>query len=362
MKWIARAFLMLLISVAMAATTAWGALAIYYSDLPGEGLRQVLAFAFALFGAALLGWYLFSAKRIRPLLTFLAAFLLLVAWWSTIRPSQNRDWAPEYAKPAHATVNGDLVTIHNIRNFDYRTETDFTPGYYTKTFDLRQLDSVDLIASYWMGDAIAHTIMSFGFSGKDFLAVSIETRRERQENYSSIAGFFKQYELFYVVADERDLIRLRTNYRKDPPEDVYLYRTVAPAANARRVFLDYIREINSLTGKPEFYNTLTTNCTTSILTHTRVNPGHVPLSWKVLLSGYVPQYLYERRRIDTSLPFAELKQRSHINAAAQAANRAPDFSQRIRAGLPTPPKLDRLAHRAPPEERVSAVAGRGLVP
>jgi len=167
----------------------------------------------------------------------------------------------------------------------------------------------------------------------------VETRRERKESFSSIAGFFKQYELFYVVADERDLIRLRTNYRKDPPEDVYLYRIRAPAENARRLFLDYVREINSLAQKPEFYNTLTTNCTTSILTHTRVNPNHVPLSWKILLSGYVPQYLYEQDRIDTSLPFEELKRRSHVNAAAQAADQAADFSQRIRRGLPNPPKL-----------------------
>jgi len=229
-----------------------------------------------------------------------------------------------------------LVTIHSIRNFDYRTETDFTPRYYAKTFDLKALDSVDVIASYWMGEAIAHIMLSFGFGQKDFVAVSIETRRERNESYSSITGFFKQYELFYVVADERDLIRVRTNYRKDPPEDVYLYRVRAQTANARRFFLDYIREINALANKPEFYNTLTTNCTTSILTHTRVNPGHPPLSWKVLLSGYAPQYLYERARIDTAFPFEELKRRSRINVAAQAADEAPDFSQRIRAGLPMP--------------------------
>jgi len=167
----------------------------------------------------------------------------------------------------------------------------------------------------------------------------VETRRERKESYSSIAGFFKQYELFYVVADERDVIRLRTNYRKDPPEEVYLYRTRSPSANARRLFLDYIREINSLAEKPEFYNTLTTNCNTSILTHTRVNPGRQPLSWKILLSGYTPLYLYEHKLIDTSLPFEELKRQSHVNAAAQAADQAADFSQRIRVGLPNPPKL-----------------------
>src|SRR5215831_8382545 len=339
MKWIGQALLVVLLSIAIVAMTGWGALAIYYSNLPGDGLRTILAALFALFGVCLLVWYLFSARRRRPLFVFAAGFLLLIAWWSTIPPRQDRDWAPEYARLPYATINGDLVTIHNIRNFDYRTETDFTPRYYDKTFDLRQLDSVDVIASYWMGDAIAHTIVSFGFSDKDFLAISIETRRERHESYSSIAGFFKQYELFYVVADERDLIRLRTNYRKDPPEDVYLYRTRAPIANVRRLFLDYIRQINSLAEKPEFYNTLTTNCTTSILTHTRVNPGRHPLSWKILVSGYTPLYLYEHKLIDTSLPFEELNRRSYVNAAAQAADQAADFSQRIRVGLPNPPKL-----------------------
>lgn len=338
MKWIAGAFLTSLLSILIAAGTAWGTLAIYYSNLPGEGSRKILAAAFAAFGVTMLGWYLWTAKWSRPLLIFSALFVLVLAWWLMIPPQQDRDWAPEYAKPAYATINGDLITVHNIRNFDYRTETDFTPRYYDKTFDLRKLDSVDIIACYWMGDAIAHIFVSFAFGDKDFLAISVETRRERKESFSSIAGFFKQYELFYVVADERDLIRLRTNYRKDPPEDVYLYRIRAPAENARRLFLDYVREINSLAQKPEFYNTLTTNCTTSILTHTRVNPNHVPLSWKILLSGYVPQYLYEQDRIDTSLPFEELKRRSHVNAAAQAADQAADFSQRIRVGLPNPPK------------------------
>src|SRR6266481_6078325 len=289
MKWIAKAFLMLLISIVVTAMSAWGGLAIYYSNLPGEWLRKVLAVAFVLFGAALLIWYFFSAKRILPLFIFCAAFLLLVGWWSTIPAMQDRDWAPEYAKLTHATINGDLVTIYNIRNFDYRTETDFTPRYYDKTFDLRQLDSVDVIASYLMGDAIAHVFLSFGFAGKDFLSISIETRRQRHQSYSTIAGFFKQYELYYVVADERDLIRVRTNYRQ-PREDVYLYRAQIPRENVLRLFLDYVRRINELKDHPAFYNTLTTNCTTAVLVHTRVNPGSPPFSWKVLPSGYTPQY------------------------------------------------------------------------
>jgi uncharacterized protein DUF4105 len=257
--------------------------------------------------------------------------LVLIAW-SSPTPSNDRDWQPEVAVLPHATIKGDLVTVHNIRNFDYRTETDFTPAYYDRTFDLRRLDRVDLVAVYWMGPAIAHIFLSFGFGDAH---LSIEVRKTRSKEYSTVAGFFRQYELIYVVADERGVVRVRTNYRKSPPEDVYMFRAVgAPIEIGRRIFLDYIRDINELKERPRFYNTLTTNCTTMIFAHATVNPRHIPLSWKILLSGYLPEYAYEQGRIDRSLPFAELKRRAHVNAAAQAADKAPDFSQRIRAGMP----------------------------
>ena len=177
-------------------------------------------------------------------------FLLLLAWWGRIPPLTDRDWAPEYAVLPRATVEGDQVTLRNVRNFDYRTETDFTPRYEDRIYDLGQLDSLDLVASYWMGEAIAHVMLSFGFTGEEFVTFSVETRRERTEGYSTVKGFFKQYELFYVVADERDVIRLRTNYREEAPEDVYVYRTAGSPDEIRRVFLDYLREINVLAGRP----------------------------------------------------------------------------------------------------------------
>jgi len=314
--------------------TGWGVLALYYSDLESAGVRTALAAAFGLFGLAALVGFTLQRWRRRAVVGFLVAFVLLVAWWSRIEPSNDRDWKPEVAVSPYATIDGNLITVHNVRNFDYRTETDFTPRYYDRTYDLRQLDSVALIASYWAGPAIAHIFLSFGFAGRDYLAISIERRDERGEDYSTIRGLFKQYELFYNVSDERDVIRVRTNYRKDPPEDVYLYRSHGPLENGRRLFLEYMHKINALRERPEFYNTLTTNCTTTIWLNTRVNPRHVPLSWKILLSGYVPEYLYEMGRLDTSLPFDELKQRSRINARARAADKGSDFSQRIRQGLP----------------------------
>jgi hypothetical protein len=187
-----------------------------------------------------------------------------------------------------------------------------------------------------MGPAIAHTILSFNFGDKNYLAVSIEARKELNEGYSTIKGFFRQYELTYIVADERDVIRLRSNYRKDPPEQVYLYRLKPSKENARRLFLEYIRNINKLYDKPAFYNTLLDNCTTAIWFNSLVNQGHLPFSWKILLSGYVPEYLYESGRLATRLPFEQLQRQALINQAAQAADQSPDFSQRIRAALEKP--------------------------
>jgi len=176
--------------------------------------------------------------------------------------------------------------------------------------------------------AIAHLFLSFGFAD-DHLAISIEARSDRTEPYGTLRGFFRQYELVYVVADERDVIRVRTNYRKNPPEDVYLYQVIGPIENGRRVFVDYLRDINELREHPHFYNTLKTNCTTMILAHTVMNQRHLPYSWKVLLSGYTPQDLYETGRLDRSIPFEALKTRSHINAKARPADHAPDFSAEI---------------------------------
>jgi len=260
----------------------------------------------------------------------------ILTWWLSISPSNERQWQPDVAKLAYATIDGDKITVHNIRNFDYRSEFDYQPAYYTKTFHLNKLEGVDLFAVYWMGPAIAHTILSFNFGSNDHLAVSIEARKELGEGYSTIKGFFKQYELIYIVADERDVIRLRTNYRKEPPEDVYLYQLQGPPQNGRRLFLEYMKRINELNEKPKFYRTLLDNCTTAIWFNTLINPGHLPFSWKILLSGYLPEYLYEYGRLDTRIPFSELQQQAHINSRAHAAAEAPDFSKLIRKAIEKP--------------------------
>ncbi len=305
----------------------WGALAILFSNLPAT-LRPWIA---ALFGAcsllALVGRY----SSLQSRLGFLAAFAIVLVWWLFMPPSNSRNWQPDVAILPWADIRGERVTIHNIRNCDYRSETDYTVHHYDRTFDLAGLKSVDLVLVYWGFPYVAHTMLSFGFEGGGFVTFSVETRKEIGEEYSNFKGFFRQYELAYVVADERDLIGLRTNYRG---EQVYLYRLHESADMIRKVFLDYLREVNSLKESPQWYNALTDNCTTSFrITAAPYNPD-ARLDWRLIANGFIDEMLYERGAIDTSLPFPELKGRSLINARAKNVDKSPDFSRLIRTGLP----------------------------
>ena len=313
------------------AMAGWATVAIFYSNLP-DLIRPWVAGFFAI-GSMLVLVGRYSTRGTR--LGFLAAFALVLIWWLLMPPSNNRDWQPDMAALAWADIIGDKVTIHNIRNSDYRTETDFTVRYYDKTFELSNLNGVDFFLAYWGSPKIAHTMMSFDFEGQGNVCFSIETRKEKGEDYSTIKGFFRQYELIYVVADERDLVRLRTNYReKGKGEDVYLYRLNASPELARKVFLSYLREVNRLKEQPQWYNALTGNCTTSIRQHTMPYNPDARLDWRLVVNGYIDEMLYEREAINTYLPFAELKKRSYINPKAQAADKNPVFSQLIRVGLP----------------------------
>ncbi len=321
---------LVLLGILAAASGIWASLLLFYAGPQNSGLNTALAVAAAVMSLLTLASLFIRRWRWRMLTAHFTMFGLLLAWWATLAPSNDREWQPDLAKLAHATIDGDRVTVHNIRNVDYRSEFDYTLAWYDKSFDLSKLEGVDLVAVYWMGPAIAHIFVSFAFAGGDHLAISIEARKEKGEGYSILKGFFRQYELYYVVADERDVIRLRTNYRQDPPEDVYVYQIRGSVDNGRRLFTAYINKINDLNRSPEFYNTLTTNCTTNIWVHSKVNPEHPPFSWKILASGYVPQYLYETGKLDTRLPFAELQRSAYVNLQAKRADGAPDFSQRIR--------------------------------
>ena len=325
---------LVILGLVLLVLAGWGMLALRYWDHANPALRNALSGVWALASLLLIVGFAVRRWRWRSFAVFIALFAVLLAAWSTITPSNDRQWEPENAVLAYATFDGDRVTLHNIRNFDYRSETDFTPAYYDRTFDLSQLDAMDLFAVYWMGPAIAHVFVSFGFADGAHVAFSVETRREKGQAYSSVTGFFRQFTIYYAVGDERDIVRVRTNYRKDPPERVYLYRLRGSDEARKRLFLEYLREINQLKEQAEWYNTITSNCTSSIWMMTRLNPGHLRYSWKILLSGYVPEYLYEHGKLDTGVPFAELQRRAYVNDRAQAADKAEDFSQRIRAGVP----------------------------
>ncbi len=312
-----------------AIMTVWAAAAIYYSNLPGHFLRTAAAI---LYPAACLGIFLLIRPFRKALLIFLAVFAALLLWWLLIPPSNYRDWQPDVAVLPSAVIDGDTVTIHNIRNCEYRTRTDYTVSYYDKTFDLSKLQGVDLFINFWDSPLIAHTIMSFCFEGDQYLCVSIETRKEKSEGYSAVKGFFKQFELMYIIGDERDLVRLRTNVRG---ETVYLYRLAVSPEIVREVLLDYLTRVNQLNRRPEWYNALTQNCTTAIRGHT-VPYTHGKMSWKLLANGYMDTLLYERKAIDTSMPFEQLKALSRINEKALKAGDSSEFSIIIREDLPTP--------------------------
>jgi hypothetical protein len=322
------------LAIACFVLAAWSVLAVYYTDLAGgRSPRYAAAALTAVILIACL--FFFRPRRFRPV-AFAAVFLLVVAWFFSRQPSNERAWLPDVQRLARIDVNGDQVVVHNVRNFDYRSETDFTPSWEDRTYDLSMLKTADIILSYWGSRAIAHGIVSFEFADGRHLAVSIETRKEMTESYSAVQGFFRQYELIYIFADERDVLRLRTNYRN---EDVYVYRTRVGPAVARRIFMSYAARANELADQPEFYNALTSNCITSILPHVRAGDASVSAKWysrDILLPGHSARRAYEHGNIDTSLPFEEVEARSHVNRTAREADRDPDFSNKIRLGLPQP--------------------------
>ena len=306
----------------------WSTLAIHYSNLPWLWARNALAAAFLISGI----WALWIAPRKRGTLIFAAAFLALIAWWLTILPSHDRPWRPEVAVMPRAVINGDHIIIENFRNFDYRSKDDFTPHYEKRDYLLSHLTGVDFYISYWREGPVGHTFLSFLFDNAPPLCISIEARPEVGEGFDPIDSMFKQFELIYVVGDERDIVRVRTNFRN---EEVFLYRLNDSATNGRKLLLVYLNRINELADRAEFYNLLTNNCTLNIIRYMNAAGREGSLDIRHLLNGWIDSYLYLSGRIDTTLPFQELRRRSHINERARAAGGSLDFSDRIRAGLPS---------------------------
>jgi len=319
-----------LLGLACIVLLAWMALAIYF-DLAPRGISWLPAgLAIAVPVGALAALVLVRPRR-WAVVGIAVAFVMVLVAWLAIPPSNTRDWQPDVATLPYAEIRGDRVTVHNVRNADYRSETDYTVRLEDRELDLSRLRSLDLFLVYWGSPLIAHTIMSWGFEGDQYLAVSIETRKEKGEEYSALRGFFRQYELTFVVADERDVVRLRTNFRG---EDVYVYQLDVPPADARVLLLKYLRAVNDLREHPQWYNALTDNCTTAIQRLAGSDSRRSWWSWKLFLNGHLDELAYDIGAIDRSLPFPVLKAKSRVNDRAKAANADPQFSARIREGLP----------------------------
>jgi hypothetical protein len=306
----------------------WCALAIYYSNLPWSGLRLGAAVCFA----AVAIWVVWISRLTRKSLIFFALCLGVIVWWILIPPSHDRPWRPDVAVMPRVVVDGDRVRITGVRDFDYRSVNDFNVHYEDREVQLSHLTGLDFFVSYWSEGLVGHTFLSFIFDNAPPLSISIETRPEVGEGFNPIASLFKQFELIYVVGNERDLVRVRTNYRK---ETVYLYRLNSSPEHVRRLLLVYLERINELADRPEFYHLLSNSCTINIIRYANAAGRAGSFDIRHLLNGLIDSYLYHSGRVDTTLPFDELRRRSLINAVGQAADNAPDFSERIRASLPT---------------------------
>jgi hypothetical protein len=308
----------------------WTALAIYFSNLPWPALRLPLAVAFAAFAV----WAFWLSRRRRmPAVTY-ALVLAVIAWWLTIAPSHDRNWRPEVAVMPRAFIDGDRVHLTGVRNFDYRGRDDFTVHYEEREIDLSHLTGLDFYVSYWSEGPVAHTFVSFDFDNAAPLSISIETRPEVGRGFEPIASMFKQFELIYVVGEERDLVGVRAIHRR---EAVYLYHLNTLPADARRLLMVYLERINELAERPEFYNLFTNSCTINIIRYANAAGRKGGFDFRHLFNGLIDSYLYHSGRIDTTLPFDELRRRSLINEAVQAAGDSPEpaFSRRIRVSLPT---------------------------
>ena len=314
--------------VIVALLTLW-AVAALYIDFRIAALRIPVTLIYVVGIIAIL--LKLKGSRWAAALCFVG-FCIVLAWWLNLKCSNHGDWQPDDDRTAWAEIDGDRVTIHNLRNCDYRTETDYTNCWSDRTLYLSQIRAADLFLTNWGIRFVSHPIVSFQFGDNQHVAFSIEARYKIGQSYSPILGCFRQYALIFVTADERDVIRLRTNYRKD--EEVYMYRLHVRPEVARAMFLTYVTYLNKLKDHPEWYNEVTRNCTTTLnkpLAADVDNPQ--PWNYQFLLNGTLDELLYDRGRLVTGgLPFPELKQREHINAAAQAAGQSPDFSALIRAG------------------------------
>ena len=320
---------LLLATLLLGVPAVWAALALWYQG-PGGALKSVIVLLWSAFALGVL-IALWQGRAGLAFLSFALAFGVLLIWWQSIAPTNERLWADDVAQITNGTVDGNHVTLRNVRNFDWRSDGDYTQRWETRGYDLDKLTSVDMIMSYWDGWAIAHMLVSFGFDDGQHVAFSVEVRRRKNETYSELGGFFKRDGLSIIAADERDVIRVRTNIRG---EDDYLYRIRMPLPAMRSLFLGYVEQADGLVNTPRFYNTITVNCTTLVYHMMKRIIGYLPWSYRLLFTGYLPAYVYRVGGLDQRFTLEELRALGRITDRARQSDRSDNFSADIRKGIP----------------------------
>ena len=304
----------------------WTAGALYCDVGGGRWFATPLAlFWLALALATFVLWH----PAWQPFVVLLVTFALFLTWWFSQKPSQDRQWNPNFAVLPRFELDGDTVTAHDVRNTEYRTVEDFTPKYEKRVYNLSNLRGVDGVITYWGSPWLCHPMLVFDFSAEGRLCISIEVRYRVGQGFGFWRSLYRQQEIIYVVSDERDAILKRSKYGKN--NDVYLYRLQAGPEEIRKVFLEYAASTNKLLTEPRWYHGLTSNCTTSIY---RQRTRAVEWDWRWLFNGRLDEMMYDNGRLGKSLPFEQLKTESRVN---DRANRAPidGFGDFIRQGQPT---------------------------
>jgi hypothetical protein len=319
----------ILATLLVAFPAIWGSFALWYQIPGGQPLKALSVLLWAACSAATL--IALWQGRGAGLLLFALAFAGLLIWWTRLQPTNDGIWADDVGRITAGTVDGNRITLHNVRNFDWRSTAEYTQRWETRSYDLDRLRSVDMIMSYWTIPAVAHMLISFGFDDGTYVAFSVEIRRQKTQEFSEIGGFFKEFELSIIAADERDVIRVRTNIRG---EEDYLYQLRMPLSAMRSLFLGYVGEANRLVATPRFYNTISVNCTTLVYHMMKRIVGYLPLDYRLLLTGYLPEYVYRVGGLNQQHSIEELRARGRITDRARQADRSPNFSQEIRRGLP----------------------------
>lgn len=328
-----------LFTLCVILSSVWLCLALWIQQPLGSFFSRAAIVLWVLFALSLIGVYvsghLFSRRT--DIIIYCVAFTCSLAWYFSLDARQDRDWNPEVAEQLHYQKNGDIVQLHNVRNFDWHADGSYDIRWEDRSIDLNKITGINVITSYWMGPQIAHTLVSFDFADQKPLVFSIEIRKEKGEDFSAIGGFFRKYELSLVASDEKDLIYTRSNIRH---EQVYLFPVKMPAPERKALFIEYLHKADELRAEAKWYNTLTSNCTTLVFDMVQaINPQRLPKDYRLLASGYLPNYLYDLKALNQNYSMKEWYRLAHINPRAEQYEQQPNqsseyFSDVIRTGLP----------------------------